>query len=132
MIRIQEGPIDLNSLFDNITPDKGALVIFAGVVRNDGMDLLMYESDTEMAEKELNLIIEEAGREWGDLNVNVVHRYGKLKIGEVIVTISVAAGHRDAAFKAARYIIDELKVRVPIWKADVTNEKISWVNGEKE
>jgi molybdopterin synthase catalytic subunit len=85
-----------------------------------------------MAEKELNFIIEEANEKWGPIKVYVAYRYGKLKIGEVIVLISVAAGHRDAAFVAARYIIDELKVRVPIWKADVFGDNVSWINGEKE
>jgi molybdopterin synthase catalytic subunit len=132
MIRIQEEPLDLNCLFDNITPDIGGVVIFAGVVRADGMDHLLFESDTKMAEKELNFIIEEVNEKWGPIKVYVAHRYGKIKIGEVIVLISVAAGHRDAAFVAARYIIDELKVRVPIWKADVFGDNISWINGEKE
>ena len=132
MITIQEGPLDLSGLFDNLIPQTGALVIFAGVVRADGMDYLLYESDTDMAEKELTRIIEEAEKEWGPLRVFVGHRYGKLQIGELIVLISVAAGHRDAAFKAARYIIDELKIRVPIWKADVFKDKVSWLGGEKE
>lgn len=132
MIQVQKEPICLDHLFDSFTPDTGALVIFAGVARADGMDHLLFESDTPQAEKELGVIIREAEERWGSLSVRVIHRYGDIRIGEVIVLILVAAGHRDAAFGAARYIIDELKIRVPIWKADVFKDKVSWINGEKE
>lgn len=132
MIRIQKEPIELTGLFDDITPETGAVVLFVGVVRADGMDHLLLESDTKEAERELGVIIAEAKERWGEFTAKVVHRYGKLMIGEVIVLIAVTSGHRDAAFGAARYIIDEIKVRVPIWKADVFKDSVSWIHGEKE
>lgn len=132
MIQIQTEPIDPSNLFDIITPETGALVIFAGTVRADGMDHLLFESDISEAEKELGKIIIEADTRWGPIQTRVSHRYGKMHIGEVIVLIAVAAGHRNEAFLAARYIIDELKIRVPIWKADVFKDKVSWIQGENE
>lgn len=132
MIRIQKEPVCLDNLFDTFSPETGALVIFAGIVRADGMDHLLFDSDVDEAKKELRIIIQEAEEKWGSLTVRVVHRYGEMRIGEVIVLITVAAGHRDAAFAAARYIIDELKIRVPVWKADVVKDTVSWINGEKE
>ena len=132
MIRIQREPIDTSDLFDIISPETGAFVLFAGTVRADGMDHLVFDVDIEEAEKELGHIIDEANTRWGPVQSRVTHRYGEMHIGEVIVLITVAAGHRDQAFAVARYIIDELKIRVPIWKADVTSGTISWIHGEKE
>jgi len=132
MIRIQKEPICLDHLFEDQTPEIGALLIFAGVVRADGMHHLLLESDTGQAERELKIITDEAESKWGPIKVRIIHRYGELQLGEVIVLIIVAASHRDKAYSASRYIIDELKVRVPIWKADVSDEKVSWIHGEKE
>ena len=132
MIHIQKEPIDTSHLFDLISPETGALVLFAGTVRADGMDHLLFETDIDEAEKELGIIVKEADSRWGPIRAQVTHRYGRMHIGEVIVLIAVAAGHRNEAFLAARYIIDELKTRVPIWKADVFNDKVAWIHGEKE
>ena len=132
MIRIQKEPIDTSQIFEIISAETGAFVLFAGTVRADGMDHLVFEVDIGEAEKEISHIMNEANTRWGPIQARLTHRYGEMHIGEVIVLITVAAGHRDQAFAAARYIIDELKVRVPIWKADVSNGEISWIPGEKE
>lgn len=135
MIRIQKEPLessDLLAILTDIKPGFGGSVIFAGYVRDDGMDHLVFEADIIEAEKELGRIVAEAEEAHGPLAVRIIHRYGRMEIGEIIVLISVAAGHRDAAYAASRYIIDELKVRVPIWKADVFGDSVSWIPGEKE
>ena len=132
MYHIQEEPIDLSQVFAGIGPDTGAVLIFAGTVRADGMDVLSLETDKEEAEKEIVKIIKEAEEKWELTSVHVIHRYGSMKIGEVIVLITVASGHRDVAYTASRFLIDELKVRVPIWKAELFGDKVRWVPGAGE
>lgn len=132
MYRIQEDPIDLSQVFQDIGPETGAVLIFAGTVRADGMDVLRLETDKEEAEKEINRIIEEAEQKWELTRVQVIHRYGSMRVGEVIVLITVASGHRDVAYAASRYLIDELKVRVPIWKAELFGDAVRWVPGAGE
>lgn len=132
MYLIQEEPIDLSQVFAGTGPDTGAVLIFAGTVRADGMDILRLETDKEEAEKEIIRIISEAEEKWDLTRVQVIHRYGSLKVGEVIVLITVASGHRDVAYEASRYLIDELKVRVPIWKAELLGDTVRWVPGAGE
>ena len=132
MYHIQEEPIDLSQVFTGIGSDTGAVLIFAGIVRADGMDILRLETDKEEAEKEIVRIINEAEERWELTGVQVIHRYGPMKVGEVIVLITVASGHRDVAYAASRYLIDELKVRVPIWKAELFGEKVRWIPGAGE
>ena len=132
MYHIQEEPIDLSQVFAGIGPDTGAVLIFAGTVRADGMDVLRLETDKEEAEKEIVRIIEETEKKWDLTRIQVIHRYGSLKVGEVIVLITVASGHRDVAYNASRFLIDELKVRVPIWKAELFGDTVRWVPGAGE
>ncbi|MFH0966929.1 MAG: molybdenum cofactor biosynthesis protein MoaE [Methanobacteriota archaeon] len=132
MYKIQEEPIDLSQVFTGTGPETGALLIFAGTVRADGMDVLRLETDKDEAEKEINRIINEAEEKWELTRVQVIHRYGALKVGEVIVLITVASGHRDVAYAASRYLIDELKHRVPIWKSELIGDTVRWVPGAGE
>lgn len=132
MYHIQEEPIDLSRVFTGIGPETGAVLIFAGTVRADGMDILNLESDRDEAEKEIVRIIKETEEKWDLTRIQVIHRYGAMKVGEVIVLITVCSGHRDVAYAASRYLIDELKLRVPIWKAEITGDKVSWVPGAGE
>jgi molybdopterin synthase catalytic subunit len=132
MYHIQEEPIDLSQVFTGTGPETGAVLIFAGTVRDDGMDTLRLETDKEEADKEIARIIKEAEEKWSLTRVQVIHRYGPMKVGEVIVLITVASGHRDVAYAASRYLIDELKVRVPIWKAELFGDNVRWVPGAGE
>jgi len=132
MYTLQEDPIDLSQVFTGIGPETGAVLIFAGTVRADGMDVLSLETDKEEAEKEIGRIVSEAEERWDLTRIHLIHRYGPMKVGEVIVLISVCSGHRDVAYAASRYLIDELKHRVPIWKAEITGDKVSWVPGAGE
>jgi molybdopterin synthase catalytic subunit len=132
MYHIQEEPIDLSQVFTGIGPDTGAILIFAGTVRADGMDILRLETDKEEAEKEIIRIIEETKAKWELTHIQVIHRFGSMKVGEVIVLITVGSGHRDVAYAASRFLIDVLKVRVPIWKAELLGDVVRWVPGAGE
>jgi molybdopterin synthase catalytic subunit len=112
-------------------PSVGGLVVFVGTVRDkseaghvEGMEIEVY---AEMAERQLTIIRDEALVKFGVDNVLVVHRHGDLKVGDNIVLVAVSAGHREAAFDACEYVIDELKKRVPIWKRERTPSGTRWV-----
>lgn len=116
------------------TGEMGALVTFTGVVRNssrgrevDHIEIQVYE---EMARRQLEAIREEALARFGVEEVTVIHRHGSLKVSENIMMIAVGAAHRAEAFEACRYVIDEIKKRVPIWKKEITPEGDFWVEGE--
>ena len=108
----------------------GAVVLFLGTVRNntDGRAVkwLEYEAYPPMAEKKMAEIAQEVSEKWGLDRVAMIHRVGKLEIGEVSVAVAVASPHRKAAFEAGQYAMDRLKQVVPIWKREV------WADGEAE
>lgn len=111
----------------------GALTTFEGRVRNhnEGQSVasLEYEAYSELALKEGSRIVNEAKRKFEVYDCVCVHRLGALQLGEIAVWVGVSAAHRDAAFAACRYIIDEVKYRVPIWKKEQYSEGASeWVN----
>ncbi len=100
----------------------GAFAVFEGWVRdhNDGRSVLglHYEAYAELAEREGEAIMAEAQRRFAIVDAACVHRTGELSTGELAVWVGVSAAHRDAAFAACRWIIDEVKTRVPIWKRE--------------
>jgi len=93
--------------------------------------LVAIEVYEEMAVKQLSMIRDEALERFGVHEVAVVHRYGDLEVGDNIVYIGVSAGHREEAFQACRYVIDELKERVPLWKKEYTADGEVWVEGDR-
>jgi molybdopterin synthase catalytic subunit len=103
-------------------PAAGALVMFEGWVRNENegqaVTSLAYEAADALCQAEAKKIFAEARQKFGVINVRVAHRVGQLAVGDVAVWIGVTAGHRDAAFQGCRYVIDELKKRLPIWKKE--------------
>ena len=114
-------------------PHAGACVSFAGWVRdhNEGraVSALEYEAFAPLAEREGDRILEEARAKFEVLRVGCVHRVGALQIGELAVWVGVSAAHRGAAFAACRYVIDEAKARLPIWKKEhYANGTSEWVN----
>jgi molybdopterin synthase catalytic subunit len=116
-------------------PTAGGFVAFEGWVRNhnDGQAVqrLEYEAFTELAEKEGQQIIDEAMNQFAIVRAVCVHRVGLLEIGDMAVWVGVSAAHRGAAFDACRYIIDEVKQRVPIWKKEhYANGDSGWINCE--
>ena len=112
----------------------GARAVFEGVVRsnNEGREVikLKYECYESLAIKEGNLILDEAIKQYALDDVFCVHRIGSLEIGETAVIVITASKHRDEAFKACRYIIDEVKIRVPIWKKEhYIDGESGWLKG---
>ncbi|MGE3891947.1 MAG: molybdenum cofactor biosynthesis protein MoaE [Steroidobacteraceae bacterium] len=123
----------LSSLFNH--PTAGGFVSFEGWVRNhnDGQAVirLEYEAFAELAVKEGQCIIDEALQRFAITGASCVHRVGLLEIGDMAVWVGVAAAHRGAAFDACRYIIDEAKQRVPIWKKEhYASGDSGWINCE--
>lgn len=121
-IRIQEEPIDVAAEYATLTsPHSGGRVVFTGCVRDrendDAIDHLDYEHYAGMAERELNRLADEACARWDLIVLRVVHRIGRVDVPDESVVISVASKHSPAAFEAARFMIDELKKSVPIWKS---------------
>ena len=137
MISITSKPIDPAELRRTLDdPAAGGYCAFEGWVRNknEGESVLRleYEAYEPLAIVEAEKIIAEAAAKFPFQKANCVHRTGLLEIGEVAVWVGVAAPHRDEAFKACRYIIDELKVRLPIWKKEhYANGDSGWVNCER-
>lgn len=128
-------PIDITSVARRIVPPEcGATVTLDGYVRQftKGRETLYleYEAYEPMAIKEMQKLIEQAKEQFEISNVGIVHRLGKLEIGETSVVISVAAPHRAAAFAACEWLIRELKRTVPIWKKEVYADGEEWVEGE--
>jgi molybdopterin synthase catalytic subunit len=120
---ISEAPIDIAHLQRELeAAGVGAVVCFEGRVRdhNEGrpVDSLTYQAYGELAEAEGQRILEEARARFAIERVVCLHRVGELAVGEVAVWAGVSAGHRAAAFDACRYVIDEVKARVPIWKRE--------------
>jgi molybdopterin synthase catalytic subunit len=133
MIRAElvDSPIDPSRLLDEVaSPGNGASVLFLGTVRdvNQGRTVtgMEYSAYRSMAQREMNAVLAEAQERFGSDDLVVEHRVGTLEIGDISVAIAAAHGHRGRAFEAARYIIEELKKRVPIWKRE------HYVDGTRE
>ena len=130
---ITDDPINLSEFFSKeVDPTCGATASFVGVVRDHDhgkpVQKLYYECYVSMADKQIRAILENAKRCWPVRNVQVLHRIGWLNVGEAAVVISVSSAHRDEAFAACRYMIEEIKGKVPIWKKEVFKDGTSeWV-----
>ncbi len=122
MIRTEicEEDFDIGALTEEVRNRmSGAIVTFIGTVRDDGMRALEYEAYTEMARKKLEELTREAAERFDLKDAVIVHRTGRLEIGENVVFIAVSAPHRAGAFDGCRYIIDKIKEVVPIWKKEL-------------
>ncbi len=117
------------------TAADGALVSFIGRVRNSSrgktVTHIEYEAYGEMARKQLRKIVDEAVARWSLGCCSVVHRFGRVSTGETSIVIAASTPHRDAAFQAVRYIIDAIKVDVPIWKKEFYSDGSSWIDGKE-
>jgi len=115
-------------------PEDGAIVMFDGVVRNNSHGrktlYLDYEAYEEMALKQMEELIAEALQKFAVRDARIVHRLGRIEIGESSVFIAVASAHRAAAFDACRWLIDTLKKTVPIWKKEYFEDGAVWADGE--
>jgi len=134
-VRIVREPISTETELARLKmPQDGAAVIFEGVVRNHtrGRQTLYldYEAYEEMALKKMKVLADEAKSKYSIREVALVHRLGRLEIGEISVLIVVASAHRGPAFDACRWVIDTLKKTVPIWKKEYFEDGAVWADGE--
>ncbi len=114
--------------------EDGAVVVFDGIVRNHSLGrktlYLDYEAYEEMAAKQMRELAEAARTRFGVRHVTIIHRLGRLEVGETSVLIVVASAHRTQAFEASRWLIDTLKKTVPIWKRETFVDGAVWADGE--
>ncbi len=129
---LTEQPIDITPLIAAVqSPARGGIAMFLGTVRDHegGRDVLRlhYSAYHPMAEAECARIVAEAQTKW-DVAVSVAHRLGRLDIGETAVAVIAASAHREEAFAACRYLIEQIKRRVPIWKQEFyADGAVKWV-----
>jgi molybdopterin synthase catalytic subunit len=117
MISIQAEDVDIGALIAGAKqPGMGAIVVFDGIVRDDDIREMELEAYRDVAEKELA--------------VDIVHRVGRLRVGENILVIIVGAGHRGEAYEGSRFIIERIKAGVPIWKKEVRRDGSTWIEGD--
>ena len=132
MYRVIYQPLELQELVRFVTdPEAGAIATFIGTTRNhnDGRKVIAldYDGYPEMAEKELARIGAAAHKHWQICRMAIVHRLGPVQITESSVMIAVSSGHREAAFAACRFAIEEIKRTVPIWKKEVFEGGEVWI-----
>ncbi len=132
MFEITERPLDAGHIAEAIRRDEdGCVVTFVGVVRNHNRGkqvlYLEYEAYPEMALSKMREIAAEITARWGLVHLALVHRVGRIEVGEASVVIAVAAPHRDVAYQASRYAIDRLKEIVPVWKKEVYADGEVWL-----
>ena len=135
MIKITEKPIDIEKVIGTASSlSAGAVSSFVGTVRNkaNGKNVvwLEYEANESMSVSEIRKIIDEASHRWSLMGWSVVHRVGTLKPGEISVAIAVSTPHRKESFEACEFIINELKMKVPIWKKEVFEDGEEWVSAQ--
>ena len=141
LFEVTDRPLSLDEAARRVTaPDRGGITLFAGTVRGvthpagagDTVvtDYLEYEAYPEMAEPILARIAAEVRERWPEVSsVSIVHRTGRLAVGETAVVVAVAAAHRENTFAACKYAIDRVKQIAPIWKREVGSDGAVWVEG---
>ena len=138
LVAVTAAPLNLEALTAEIARDAsgdGAVAAFTGLVRdhNQGRTVryLEYEAYEPMALAQMRAIVAEIKERWPVDRVGIVHRLGRLEIGETSVAIVVTAAHRKPAFEACHYAIDRVKQTVPIWKKEIFADGEAWVEGQR-
>lgn len=131
-LSVQEAPFDLGAesqAFAAGAAGAGAVVTFTGIVRDNGgaLSAMEIEHYPGMTEKAIAAIMDEAAGRWGLVDALVIHRFGRLAGGEMIMMVATAAPHRADAFAAAEFLMDYLKSRAPFWKKELGPEGAAWV-----
>ena len=132
MFRVTDQPLNLQELVDFVSdPGAGAIATFIGTTRNNNegrrVVALDYDAYPEMAEKELRRIGGDATKNWQLCRMAIVHRVGPVQITQASVMIAVSSAHREAAFAACRFAIEEIKKTVPIWKKELYEGGELWI-----
>jgi len=136
MSYLTDDPIDTPALIRRVMrPSDGAYVVFEGVVRDHheghAVESIFYDAYRPMAEKEIERIVRDVGREIPEAAIAVVHRLGLLQVGEASIAIVCASPHRGESFAACRALIDRIKETVPIWKKERGPDGEEWVGWQK-
>lgn len=134
MFAITQEPLDPKALVDAVRRDEsGAVALFYGVVRNENMGrnvrYLEYDVYPEMAIKKMHEVAEEVRAKFPITGIGVLHRVGRLEIGETSLLVAVSSAHRVAAFEACHFAVDRIKQVVPIWKKEVWEDGEAWIEG---
>ena len=134
LIRITNDKLNLQVVMSELEDNSaGAVSIFMGNVRNRGkfgnVLEIYYEAYGEMAEVKLREIESEVKTKWNIKKLVAIHRIGNLKVGETSIIIGVCSEHRHEAFEACKYVINNVKTRVPIWKKEMSEESQMWTDG---
>ena len=122
--------ISLDSLLDAVqSPERGGTCVFLGTVRrDDDVTGIEYSAYDDMANAEIERMLAEAMKRWPEARLTLQHRLGLIPVGEASIAIAAAAPHREDAFAACRYVIEEVKKSLPVWKKELrTNGSVSWV-----
>ena len=139
-VRVQAGPFDFGAecgAFAEGRRDAGAVVTFAGLVRDDpapggALRALEIEHYPGMTERAIAAMVAEATARWALCDCLVIHRHGRLAVGEAIMMVATAAPHRADAFAAAEFLMDYLKSRAPFWKKEIGATGTAWVAARDE
>jgi molybdopterin synthase catalytic subunit len=132
-VEVSETPIGAAPLLAAVAhPRSGATCLFLGTVREyspgrEGVTHLEYEAYSETIEEKLGELVAEARRKWPVCRAALAHRLGRVPVGEISVGVAVSAPHRDEAFAAARFLIDEVKTKAPIWKKECWPGGAEWI-----
>lgn len=133
LVFVSEHPIDPAEVLAHVAdPSCGAMVLFLGTVRDhspgvEGVTHLEYEAYGGVVEDKIREVVAEARERWPVVRLAAVHRTGELAVGEASVAVAASSPHRQDAFEAGRYLIDELKARAPIWKKEHSPTGAEWV-----
>jgi len=131
MISVQTDDVNVGELMNAAKKQgTGAVVVFNGIVRDDNITEMEIEAYEDVALKELEKIARDATERFRLQHVDIIHRIGRLSVGENLLIIIVAAGHREEAYAGSRFIIEEIKAGVPIWKKERTKDGGRWVPGD--
>lgn len=131
MEHLTRSPISIESLLAQVqSAERGGTCVFLGTVRReDDVTGIAYSAYDEMAITEIERILDEAQARWTNARVMLQHRLGPVPLGEASIGIAAAAPHRDEAFAACRYVIEEVKKRLPIWKKELhADGTTTWVD----
>lgn len=134
LIRVTPDVLDTNEAIAAVeSPEAGAVNVFLGVVRNNNLgravQYLEYDAYPAMAEKVMRELGEEARARFGLEDVAVLHRTGRLEIGEASLLVAVSCGHRAESFEAGHWLVNEIKKKVPVWKKEVWEDGEEWIEG---
>lgn len=134
LIRVTDAPLDASEAIAAVqNAASGAVNVFLGVVRDNNLGrsvgYLEYDAYPAMAEKVMRELAEEAKAKFELEDCAVLHRTGRLEIGETSLLVAVSCGHRAESFEASHWLVNEIKKRVPVWKKEVWDDGEEWIEG---